>query len=86
MQWQQHTKCSSTSLSNSNKATNDYGGIREEEPRNHKGDKSYTPKSHYKQLMLMGGQERVRTKGENHKGTQRSRSTMFPSLRGEMDW
>ena len=31
MQWQEHTKCSSSSLSNSNKATNAYGGIREEE-------------------------------------------------------
>ena len=26
MQWQEHTKCSSPSLSNSNKATNAYGG------------------------------------------------------------
>ena len=33
MQWQEHTKCSSPSLSNSNKATNAYGGIREEEQR-----------------------------------------------------
>jgi hypothetical protein len=33
MQWQEHTKCSSPSLSNSNKATNAYGGIREEKQR-----------------------------------------------------
>ena len=55
MQWQEHTKCSSSSLSNSNKATNAYGGIREEEQR---GDAPRTPKS---------------------------RSTGFPSLRGEID-
>ena len=42
MQWQEHTKCSSSSLSNSNKATNAYGGIREEEQR---GDAPRTPKS-----------------------------------------
>ena len=56
MQWQEHTKCSSSSLSNSNKATDAYGGIREEEQR---GDEPRTP---------------------------RSRSTRFPSLRGEMEW
>ena len=33
MQWQEHTKCSSPSLSNSNTTTNVYGGIREEEQR-----------------------------------------------------
>jgi hypothetical protein len=32
MQWQEH-KCSNPSLSNYNKATNAYGGIREEEKR-----------------------------------------------------
>ena len=52
----QEHKCSNPSLSNSNKATNAYGGIREEEQR---GDAPRTP---------------------------RSRSTRFPSLRGEMDW
>ena len=52
----QEHKCSNPSLSNSNKATNSYGGIREEEQR---GDAPRTP---------------------------RSRSTRFPSLRGEMDW
>ena len=63
MQWQEHTKCSSPSLSNSNKATNAYGGIREEEQGNHKGVKSFTPESHQKKLMLMGGEER-KNKGE----------------------
>ena len=52
----QEHKCSNPSLSNSNKATNAYGGIREEEEI---GDAPRTP---------------------------RSRSTRFPSLRGEMDW
>jgi hypothetical protein len=33
MQWQEHTRWSNPSLSNSNKATNAYGGIREEEQR-----------------------------------------------------
>ena len=33
MQWEEHTKWSSPSLPNSNKATNAYGGIREEEQR-----------------------------------------------------
>ena len=41
MQWQEHTKCSSSSLSNSNTATNANGGIREEEQgrRNTKNSK-----------------------------------------------
>ena len=63
MQCKKHTKCSSPSLSNSNKATNAYGGIREEEPRNHKGDKFYTPKSHHKQLMLMGDKREQEQRG-----------------------
>ena len=47
--------------------------------------KSFTLKSHHKQLMLMGGEER-KNKEENHTRTPRTRSTMFPSLRGEIDW
>ena len=47
--------------------------------------KSFTLKSHQKQLMLMGGEER-KNKEENHTRTPRSRSTRFPSLRGEMAW
>ena len=47
--------------------------------------KSFTFKSHQKQLMLMGGEER-KNKEENHTRTPRSRSTRFPSLRGEIDW
>ena len=41
MQWQEHTKCSSPSLSNSNTATNANGGIREEEQR---GETPRTPR------------------------------------------
>jgi hypothetical protein len=47
--------------------------------------KSFTLKSHHKQLMLMGGEERKNKVGETPR-TPRSRSTRFPSLRGEMDW
>jgi hypothetical protein len=47
--------------------------------------KSFTLKSHHKQLMLMGGEER-KNKEENHTRTPRSRSTRFPSLRGDIDW
>ena len=46
--------------------------------------KSFTLKSHHKQLMLMGGEERNKKVGETPR-TPRSRSTRFPSLRGEMD-
>ena len=41
MQWQEHTKWSSPSLPNSNKATNAYGGIRDEEQR---GESQRTPR------------------------------------------
>ena len=47
--------------------------------------KSFTLKSHHKQLMLMG-EKRGRTKKNSTNGTPRSRSKGFPSLRGEMDW
>ena len=47
--------------------------------------KSFTLKSHHKQLMLMGGEKR-KNKEENHTITPRSRSRDFPSLRGEIDW
>ena len=41
--------------------------------------KSFTLKSHHKQLMLMGGEERKNKVGETPR-------TRFPSLRGEIDW
>ena len=47
--------------------------------------KSFSLKSHHKQQMLMGGEERKNKVGETPR-TPRSRSTRFPSLRGEMDW
>ena len=46
--------------------------------------KSFTLKSHQKQLMLMGRREEEQ-RGDAPR-TPRSRSTRFPSLRGEMDW
>ena len=46
--------------------------------------KSFTLKSHHKQLMLMGGEERKNK--EEHQIPPRSRSKSFPSLRGEIDW
>ena len=47
--------------------------------------KSFTLKSHHKQQMLMGGEGR-KNKEENHTRTPRTRSTRFPSLRGDIDW
>src|SRR5664279_519404 len=47
--------------------------------------KSFTLKFQQSNKCLWGN-KRGRTKEENHKRTPRSRSTKFPSLRGEMDW
>ena len=46
--------------------------------------KSFTLKSHQKQLMLMGGEERKNK--EEHQIPPRSRPKSFSSLRGEIDW
>ena len=55
MQWQEHTKCSSPSLSNSNTATNANGGIRVEEQR---GETPRTPRSRSTRFpSLRGGMD-----------------------------
>ena len=46
--------------------------------------KSFTPKSHQKQQMLVG-EKRGRTTKNTTNGTSRTRSKGFHSLRGEMD-
>ena len=39
-----------------------------------------------KSNYCLWGEKRGRTKKKNHTGTPRTRSTKFPSLRGEIDW
>ena len=84
----QEHKCLSPPLSNSNKATNAYGGIREEEQTyaTNANVKSTSAQILHSQIPPQATNDYGGRREEEHQIPPKSRSKGFPSLRGEIDW